>query len=429
MEVYFRFSRFLTRLAKDCRGGVMAYAMLIFPVAVGSVAMGVDVAFWHLHTKAAQSAADSAALASALELMRKGSGTTEAVARSAAQQNGVIHNGTDTLVEVYNPPRVGSVNAGSMDSVEVVVTRPAPGFLSNILDAGGEKTIRASAVARSAINDTCIWVLSPTQSGAFTIGGGAFVQLDCGAFSNSADSSSLVQSGSSTLITTKIKTVGTGPGIVDNGGITADVRTTGVSHTADPLAWLPAPSWSACDKNGPTKANAGQTVNITNPTGIYVFCGSISVLAGGTMNFDPGIYVLNAVPFTINNSATVNGTGVHFYFTENGGGTDTLSISGGAVVNLEASNAGALAGILFYHDRLSPGGITHSLQGNDTMQLTGILYFPNQHVQFAGGSNLDANQSLLVVDTITFTGNTTIGDFGGSSVAANTQLIQAELID
>ena len=429
-ESFYKLSRFLLRLATDRKGGIMTYAAIIMPIVMGSVAMGLDVSFWHMHKQAVKSATDAAALAAALELLRNGSGSIETVARTAAQQNGVVHNGTDTLVDVYSPPRAGSVNAGSADSVEVVVTRPASGFLSNVVNNGGEQTVQASTVARSAINDTCIWVLSKTANAAFSVSGGAFVELTCGAFSNSADSNSLVQSGSSSLTATKIKTVGTAPGIVDNGGITADVRTTGVSHTIDPLAWLPAPSWTICDKNGPTKANSGQTINITpNANGKYVFCGAVSVLGGGTMNFAPGLYVFNGIPFTINNSATVNGTGVHFYFTENGGTNDALTISGGAIVNLEASNTGELAGILFYHDRLSPLGITHKLQGNDTMQLTGILYFPNQHVQFSGGSNLDANQSMLLVDTIDFTGNTTIGDFGGTVVEANTQLIQAELID
>jgi hypothetical protein len=40
------------------------------------------------------------------------------------------------------------------------------------------------------------------------------------------------------------------------------------------------------------------------------------------------------------------------------------------------------------------------------MDLTGILYFPNQHIEFTGGSSTSGAQVLIVSSTITFTGNT-----------------------
>jgi hypothetical protein len=62
------------------------------------------------------------------------------------------------------------------------------------------------------------------------------------------------------------------------------------------------------------------------------------------------------------------------------------------------------------------------------MNLDGILYFPNQNIKFAGGSTSDATNSILIADTVTFTGNTEIG-LTGSVVAANPLLISAKLAE
>ena len=39
------------------------------------------------------------------------------------------------------------------------------------------------------------------------------------------------------------------------------------------------------------------------------------------------------------------------------------------------------------------------------MDLTGILYFPKQHVEFTGGSTTNEADILLVASTVKFTGN------------------------
>jgi hypothetical protein len=46
------------------------------------------------------------------------------------------------------------------------------------------------------------------------------------------------------------------------------------------------------------------------------------------------------------------------------------------------------------------------IAGGVNMELTGIIYFPNQHVEFAGGSATSGADVLLVASTLTFSGNT-----------------------
>ena len=63
------------------------------------------------------------------------------------------------------------------------------------------------------------------------------------------------------------------------------------------------------------------------------------------------------------------------------------------------------------------------------MNLEGILYFPGQHVAYAGGSTFNAAASMLVALTVTFTGNSELGDFTGTAVEANNMLISASIIE
>ncbi len=98
-------------------------------------------------------------------------------------------------------------------------------------------------------------------------------------------------------------------------------------------------------------------------------------------------------------------------------------------MQLSAGTTGDLAGVLFYQDRDATGNLTHKLTGGANMDLDGIIYFPSQAVQFSGGASLDSSSSLLVADTVTFTGNSYVGDFEGSASAANKTLIEASLVE
>ena len=69
-------------------------------------------------------------------------------------------------------------------------------------------------------------------------------------------------------------------------------------------------------------------------------------LNSGTTNFPSGVYVISGGSFTVTGSATITGTGVTFYFTNNA----TISVSGGGSLQLTAPTTGPYAGILFFQD-------------------------------------------------------------------------------
>jgi len=108
---------------RACRhGGVFVYAAFVVPVLLGFAGLSVDVGTWYVHKRSVQSAADTAAVAGAVEIMRSGDpALIQMAAQAIAAKNGFDAGSGGTLT-VNHPPTSGP-SAGSSDAVEVVVRR------------------------------------------------------------------------------------------------------------------------------------------------------------------------------------------------------------------------------------------------------------------------------------------------------------------
>ncbi len=412
-----RFRAVLARLFVDNTGSVLVYAAIAAPVLLGAAALSVDIGMWYANKRLAQSAADSAALAGSLEIIRSGGDASQisAVVISDAANNGFTVGGGDTITVNYPP--ISGDNVGSTVAVEVIVSRPGQRLLSQVL-FDGEIDIAARAVAAAEINDSCVWALNPTSSNALTVTGTARVQLNCGILVNSVSTSGLFQNGNGCIEASVIKVVG---------GYTAacadPAPQAGVTAFEDPLAALPAPAYGACDFSANITVNGGDTQTLTPGT----YCGKIKVSANATLEFDPGLYVLDGAGLDVSGQGTVTGSDVSFYLTQNSGVADAITISGGATVTLSADDGGPLPGILFYHDRDSTGNVTHRFTGGSNMELSGVLYFPSQSISFSGGSDLNDSQAMIIADIVAFTGNSVV-DLDNVTTT-NPLLAQATLLE
>ncbi|MCH8183954.1 MAG: hypothetical protein IID55_12285 [Proteobacteria bacterium] len=412
--------RWMGALAGDRRGGVLIYTAIVTPTLLGFAGLSIDVGLWQANKRVVQAAVDAAAIAGALEVKRtNGNGLIQGAAERDAAANGFNADGGDVLIFRY-PPQTG-VAIGDTSAVEVIIQRSTATMFSRLFMPNAV-TISARAVARFDIDDTCLWSLNPTMRGAIKIAGGAQVQLGCGILVNSSDLEALTQSGTSCLSASRLKVAG---------GFTGDCLNptplTGVNQIADPLAALPKPSYlqGACDYDAKIVVNAGETLTLS--PGVY--CNDISILSDGQVEFLPGVYILDRAGLNISAQATVTGNGVTFYLSENNNTSNNISIAGGASVQLSAPTEGDLAGVLFYQDRNSSSSITHNLTGGSTMDLDGILYFPNNDLTFSGGAALDASSSMLIANSVTFTGNSFVGDFDNSAAASNQYLVSTSLIE
>ncbi len=381
--------KYLRKLARSNDGGILVVAAIAAPVLIGTAGLATDVGFWYANARLAQTAADAAAMAGALEVVRSNGGSSQITAAviADAANNGFSPGNGDTITVNYPP--VSGVKAGALDAVEVIVTRPTARFLSSLVYAGNVN-VTARAVATTNANNTCVWALNPTAPSAFRVSGASVAEFECGIYVNSNNDSALFQNGAGCLDANEIKVVGG-----DSTSCASPTPVTGVSPVIDPLAAHPTPTYGVCDYPGNITINGGTTTLLPG-----TYCGRIKIIANAIVTFESGLYVLNGAALDIGGQATVSGEDVSFYLTENSGMNDAISVSGGATVSLDAPLGGPLPGILFYQDRNAPSNVTHRFTGGANMDLEGILYFPNQAVKFAGGTSFEKEHMVLIADTV-----------------------------
>jgi Flp pilus assembly protein TadG len=357
----------LTKLWRDRAGGMFVYAAIAAPVMIGAAGLSVDVGLWYANKRLIQSAVDSAAIAGALELRRSNGDTTSIanVVNADALLNGFSAADGDTIV----------VDASTSPLVEVTITRGVPGLLSQVVFT--ETTnVQARAVARADVNDSCIWSLNPTEAAAINVVGSADVTLGCGMLANTSDPDGIWKEGSGCLAASEFKVAGGYDDTLNSGCTLNPVPQTSIPPVDDPLASLPAPSYTNCVGGGPP-VNLSGTADYTVAAGEH--CTNINITTSGTVTFEPGIHIFDGAALNIQGGSTVEGSEVFFYWSENGGVNDGLDVAGGADVTLSAPTTGTYAGILVYQDRNTAPGVTHKLTGGSTMDLDGIVYTPSTH--------------------------------------------------
>ncbi len=412
--------RWFRALTGDRSGGVLIYTAIVAPTLLGFTGLSVDVGLWQANKRVVQAAADAAAIAGVLEIKRTNStGLIQEAAERDAAANG--YDPADGDVLIFSHPPQSGVAICDMSGVVVVIQRSASTFFSRLL-MPSMVTVSARAVARVDVDNTCIWSLNPTMRSALKVAGGAQVQLGCGILVNSNDPEALTQSGSSCLDALILKVAGGYAGDCLNPN-----PLTGARQISDPLANLPKPSYieGVCDHESKIVVNSGETLTLS--PGVY--CGDIDILSNGQVDFLPGVYILDGAGLKVSAQSAVFGSEVSFYLSANNATNDDISISGGAQVQLSATTSGPLAGVLFYADANSSPNITHSLTGGSSMDLDGIIYFPNNAVTFTGGSSLNETSSMLVADSVTFSGQSFVGGFDTSTVASNQLLVSSSLVE
>ncbi len=397
---------------EDRQGAIIVIIALTLTVMIGGSALAVDIGNWYHSKRLAQTAADAAAYAGAVDLARQGLGNPDGTTIALAGADAADRNDFDGAVTINYPPLQGEA-VGDATAVEAVATVQPDLFLAALFLTEAPQ-IGARAVARATVSEACIWALHPTASGAFKVSGSAQVDFDCGVVVNSNDpSGALQQSGNSCLTATSVAVAGG-----TTTGCTTPAPEAYTAHYEDPLADKlspPAEADDPCDFNSKVTVQPGDVETLL--PGVY--CAGMDIR--GEATFSAGLYVLRGGTFKINSQAIVTNTtngfgGVTFYLTGSGNNYAEVDISGGADVTLTPMTSGPLADVLFYQDPGAPEGGTNKFNGGSAMDLTGILYFPKSGVTFTGGTSADKAEVAIVALTLEFGGNAVVDSTFASSL-------------
>ncbi len=414
-------SKALLTLQGQRQGFVLILMAASVVVMCGFLGLAVDVGTMQYTKRMAQTAADAAAFAGAHEVSAGHTETAETAARQDAALNGFGNGVNGVTVAVNRPPSTGFYTSDTR-AVEVIVAKNSPLYF---LRAYGIQSsmVRARSVARLGNRPTCVYVLDPSMSNAMVVSGSASINAGCGIQINSTDSKALVASGSACVTGTSIDIVGNYN--ISSSCPPSPLPTTGAPAVADPLSGLAAPSVGACNQTD-YELKAG-----TSYLSPGVYCGGIKVSGSATTAvLNPGEYILAGGGLTVSGGASIQGDGVFFYNTMTASDSyKPIVISGGSTTSLVAPTSGTYAGILFFQDRSVVSSSQNTVSGGSGGIFEGALYFSTTPLVFSGGSTGTAAYTLIVVDKLTISGASTIGnDYsslpGGSPIKANAVLAE-----
>lgn len=403
-------SRKLSAFAKERSGNTIIVFAVMLPVMIAGLAMVADFGLWRHHARQLQLQADTAAVAGAHEiLLLEDDADVSWAARGLLHENGVDLSTTN--VTVHYPP-ISGPNAG-MDAVQVIISESQSRFFSALfLDQDAVVVRESTAVLRAGTSALCILALDHNVPAAFDLNGTADVNVTgCAIQSNSGDDQALQVSGTSSL---------TASCIYSSGGVYGDTKMSVTECESIKSDWRRMPDPYA-DLRPPANiiAMPCKTPTKTGKQSLFLesgrYCKSFSAMdyaeleEGGTFIFDGASIDLKSA------SSYLYGRDVTLIFV-NGGMIDMPT---GGMMDLSAKTSGYYAGILMYSDAAtSPSDLTIKLTGHADSKQEGVMYFPNQPVEYTGGSSSDSTCTHLIARTITLSGNASFINQGCTAMGA-----------
>ena len=148
---------------------------------------------------------------------------------------------------------------------------------------------------------------------------------------------------------------------------------------------------------------------VTMQPGLYL--GGISITGNANVTFEPGTYILAGGGMSVTGNSTLTGSGVTFYNTSGVVAYAPIKLTGNETATLSAPTSGALEGMLFFQDRSIAYSSSNGsdIEGNSSSTFDGAVYFPTTALSYLGNST-SSGYTFLVADTITFVGNSDIGN-------------------
>jgi hypothetical protein len=455
------------KILKDDDGqAVVLVASFLGMLALGFVALAVDVGFFFHEKRMAQSAADAAAIAAAEEVSYGDSSNSTSAAKAIAKLNGFDTTlATNPAVVSVQIPTAGNYS-GSSSYVQVTVSRQFPTFFLGAFQGSSNMiTIGARAVAGPGAPSSSNCIIGLNSTGVSTAnapiygypndnadvavsGGGSLKAPNCGVCGNSPGGTSVYAVGSGSITAASISSPG-GDFSTGGGSITATngVTQSGCSNplagkfTAPTLGACTDPAWMAGTATGTGSATSAGGAAETLGPGTYCNFNTSNVSA---LHLTPGTYMFSG-NWSTNSGTTINcptctgGSGVFFYFapgsimnasSTNPEGSAPDGIGNGTTLNLTASTSGTWSGVLMWDNSgTSSSPDTFTFGGGSSSSLTGNMYMPYTNLNLGNGTNTGALSSLIVANSITVQGGSTVTDNATAASMASGSAVGFGLVE
>ncbi len=394
-------------------------------------ALGVETGVWFAIKLQNQSAADSAAISAAYEVIAGKTdvaGELTAAAGEAAGRNGYRGN----LPAVVTPYSDGTV----INGVAVSLQQSQGALLAAMFLSG--VTIANTAVAViEMLNNPCILALGTYSTDVEIAASTRLDMPNCSVAANSTSSTAIeLRSSTSAVVAATLVTTGEislqgspiDPAAPPPEFALSTPAVIGAASVADPYAGtlthtflitgMPTTPTCISKTTGQVTTYAGNCAvpgkSLTDPQILLSantrISGSWQMASGQTVDLSPGTYwvtgKLTLQPLAVLKCSTCDnakGSGVTIILTTRNDKIGAVSVAPSANLTLNAPHSGPFAGLAIIQDSngLPPGTTytsSHStIGGAPGATLNGLVYFPNSSMTFHGEPSATGPQCLLLV--------------------------------
>jgi hypothetical protein len=384
----------------DEEGASLVVFTVALPVIIGLLGVTIEAGYWYKSKKDLLLMADLAAYSGAMEFQEQDNPEAVISAKVDAVMNGYDFDAG--ALTVNSPPLTGPYKDATK-AVEVIIEQKGNQYFSGMF---GDNRINYKVRSVAAIvgdESVCILALNETVSRAFEVTGSSITSVnECSIGVNSSHNTGARVGGSAQLAMECLQVVGDiYIGNASTVNPICDAIKTGTDLIKDPYKDLEAPNLATYPSACSTPAQISANEWAMSP-GRY--CADMSF--NRVVRMSPGTYIMDGNDLKVyGGHAHLIGNGVSIILMNGGSLT---SLNGGAEIDLIAPTSGDYKGVAIYGDRnTQPSNLTIKFNGNSDSAVEGLVYLPNQTIEYGGNTSGGSDCTILVADEIQLNGNAT----------------------
>ncbi len=407
--------KFMSKIWNDKRGNAMIIAAAALPLLIGSAGLATDTIQWALWKRQLQRAADSAAIAGVYDRVEAEStaNTAAAVDKDLSLNNSLDSTKFPLVTKNVTFPADAGVQKNQV-RVELAVQRPLS-FSSMFMANAPLIRTTATAATVSSAGEFCVLSLQNNSKTGIQATGSAKINMDCGMMTNSTATNAAAGQGSAGITATTLAAAG---GIQQSSNWTVDSYQPYSPALEDPYKSLTpdANDFANCAASPPSlTVNNANSPFILDLDGGSVCYSSLSIGTNRLATFTNGTVVISGGSVNVQGHLTL--VGATIVLTNKNSGTQPIGsfdMNANGSLNITAPTDGKWKGMAIYQDRRatdnSPtGNISNNgpnkINGSTLSTISGVIYFPNQQLDYNGNGNAAATCTQFVAKRIYWSGN------------------------